>query len=278
MFELDTPIDEAPLVFLDVETTGLSPQYGDRVCEVAALRCVGGDILDAFQHLVNPQRPVSPGAFAVHGISEELLRQAPRFEEIAEDLQEILEGAVFVGHNAAFDLGFIASEMRLVGRDMAPTIALDTLRLARRHYRLRSYSLTMLAASLGIERHGRAHRAMVDVLLTRGVLQHIVDDLWPRGIRTVQQYQEAQGGSLRWGDLAPCDVPPIIREALALERCLYIRYRSEGGQETERLVRPLGLRQRNGLPLLLTHCMLRDAQRTFRIDRIIDVEMVEKFE
>jgi DNA polymerase-3 subunit epsilon len=277
MFEQTTPLDEAPIAYLDVETTGLSPAHGDRVCEVAALRCEGTTVVDALQQLVNPQRPVSPGALAVHGISDATLSLAPTFDTLADDLAELLEGAVFVGHNAAFDLDFISSEFCLLRRSLPPIIALDTLRLARQTYRLPSFGLGALAAALGVDHAGRAHRAMADVLLTRGVMERIMLDLRPLGVRTVADFMAHQGGELRWGSLAPSDVPPIIREALEQHRYLYLRYRSEGGEETERLVQPLGVTQRNGEILLVAHCLLRDAQRSFRIDRIVDVEMVESF-
>ena len=278
MFELDTPLTEAPLVYVDVETTGLSVTRGDRICEVAALRVEGDEVRDALQHLIHPQRAMDPGAQAVHGISDAMLADAPPFAAIVEDVIDLLEGAVFVGHNAPFDLDFVASEVRRTGHDMPPTVALDTLRLSRRTFHASSYALGALARGLRVEVGGRAHRAMVDVLLTRGVMERIIEAQAADGARTVGDFMRLQGGALRWGGLAPFDVPPIIREALDAKRFLYIRYRSEAGQETERLVRPLGVTERNGQILLLTHCLLRDAQRTFRLDRIVDVEMVASFD
>jgi len=278
MFELDTPLREAPMVYVDVETTGLSVARGDRICEVAALRVEGGEVRDAYQHLIDPQHAMSAGARAVHGISDAMLDGAPTFKQVVGDMIDLLEGAVFVGHNAPFDLDFVSSEVRRSGHDMPPTVALDTLRLSRRTFRAKSYALGALARGLQVEVSGRAHRAMVDVLLTRGVMERIIEAQSQEGCTTVGDYMRLQGGALRWGGLAPFDVPPIIRDALDSQGFLYIRYRSETGQETERLVRPLGVSERNGQVLLLTHCLLRDAQRTFRLDRIVDVEMVASFD
>lgn len=277
--DLSRRIDQVPLAYVDVETTGLSPQGGDRVCEVAILRCQGGQVLDALQQLVNPQRPMGAGAFAVHGISDDMLRDAPTFGAVANDVLELFHGAVLVGHNTGFDLGFLAAELGLLNVSLPPFVALDTLRLARRHVSSPRYSLGVLASSLGVEVDGRAHRAMVDVLATRGVLQRLVEALWPLGARTVGEYVAAQGGPVTLERRRPVmDVPPVILDALRRSRLLFLRYRSERGEVTERIVRPLGVSDRGGAAALVAHCHLRHAQRSFRLDRIIEMDVIESFE
>lgn len=272
-------IDQVPLAYMDVETTGLSPQGGDRVCEVAILRCQGGQVQDALQQLVNPQRPVGAGAYAVHGISDDMLRDAPTFDAVADDVLELFHGAVLVGHNTPFDLGFLAAEFALLGISLPPFVALDTLRLARRHVFSPSYSLDVLAASLGVEVGGRAHRAMADVLTTRAVLQRLVEGLWPMGVRTVEEYVAAQGGPVGLEQRRPMvDVPPPILDALRRRRPLFLRYRSERGEITERIVQPLGVTDRGGYAVLVAHCHLRGAQRSFRFDRIVEMDIIESVE
>jgi len=279
MVDLAARIDQVPLAYVDVETTGLSPQGGDRVCEVAILRCQGGQVLDAMQQLINPQRPMGAGAYAVHGISDDMLRDAPTFDAVMNDVLELFAGAVVVGHNTPFDLGFLAAELALLHVPMPSFVALDTLRLARRNVASPRYSLGVLAATLGVEVDGRAHRAMVDVLTTRAVLQRLVEGLWPAGVRTVQEYVAAQGGPISLERRRPVvDVPPLILDALRRHRPLLLRYRSERGEVTERIVEPLGVSDRGGYASLIAHCHLRDAQRSFRLDRIIAMDVVEAFE
>lgn len=278
MFDLQAPIEDVPLAFLDVETTGLRPQFGDRVCEVAVLRCQGDQVLDAMQQLVNPERPMGRGAYAVHGISDEMVRDAPKFGDIAPEVLALLDGAVLVGHNTRFDLGFMAAELALLQAELPPLIALDTLRLARRSYRLSGYGLEVLARALDVQVSGQAHRAMGDVLRTRALLQRLVHDLWPQGLRSLEDLLAAQGGPIKWGPLPNLDIPPIIRESLLRNLFLYVRYRAEGGEETERLVRPLTVVERGGHLLLVAHCLLRDSRRSFRLDRILDAELVEAFD
>src|SRR5262245_36923007 len=110
---LDLPLSEIPLVFLDTETTGLSPRFGDRVVEVALARFRGDVMENFYSALVNPERSISPGATRVHGIADRDVADAPRFREIAQQVYTEMEGAVLVGHNARFDLGFISNEFQI---------------------------------------------------------------------------------------------------------------------------------------------------------------------
>ncbi len=270
------PIDEVPIAFCDVETTGLHPGRGDRVCEIAILRCQGERIVDSFQQLVNPQRPMSKGAYAVHGISDEQLCHAPPFGEIADDVLALLDGAVFIGHNAPFDLGFLSKELGLLGIAFVPPLALDTLRLARHQYVVSSYSLDQLARFLNVRVAGRAHRAMVDVLLTRGVFRRLVDDLCSTGLRCLQDYMDAQGGDLAHGYRSSAKAAPVVWKALHAGCLLRMRYRSTSGTETVRTVRPLALVEQGSRTYLKGHCFLRDAERTFRLDRILEADLVDE--
>ncbi len=269
-------IDEVPIVYLDVETTGLHPELGDRVVEIGALRCEGDEVLDAMQQLVNPQRRIGRGALAVHGITADMVADAPPFAQLATDVLGLLSGAIFVGHNAPFDLGFLAQEFASAGIGMPPMIALCTLRLSRRVYRLPSHSLANVTEALGIDVVGETHRAFTDVLLTKALFERISDTMWRQGIRTVRDYVTQQGGPIQMTSSLPMEVPEAIREALA-DRCLLaLRYRAQSGTETQRIVRPYRVVRRGGKLLLQGHCLLRDEERTFRIDRIIEIDVVDE--
>lgn len=274
MLDLELDLAQASLVFLDVETTGLDPSEGDRVCEIALVRYEHGQAQDALHQLINPQRPVSLGAFRVHGLSDEMLRDAPPFAHVAQDVLELLHDAVLVGHNTPFDLGFLAAELGRLGLRLPPLIALDTLRLARRAYRLPSYALGAVAQALGIAIAGQTHRAMQDVLLTRGVWERLVADLCPLGLRSIGDFLRAQGGELNFAQPVPIEAPPAIQRALQENLLLRLRYLAESGQETERIVRPLAVMDYGGHATLVAHCLLRDARRHFRLDRILELELI----
>lgn len=291
MMRLETPLDELTLAFLDVETTGLCPHFGDRICEIAVLRTRGQEVLDSFQSLVNPQRPISPGASAVNGLTDEMVRDAPLFKEVAGPVLTMLENAVIVAHNAPFDLGFLAHELALLRLPPPDNPVLDTLALARRCYRFPSNSLSYLAWALGIrreewpqgpwrgegERRGRSieapHRALGDVLTTWGVFQRFRQDLAARGAHTLGDFLRLQGGHIALPTRQEFPLPPQLEEAVRSGRRLWLRYVSAWGRETVRLVSPLGVTASGGRLYLVAFCHLRGAQRTFRLDRIVEMRL-----
>jgi len=270
-----TRLDEVPLAFVDVETTGLNPSFGDRICEVAILRCAYGETVARLEQLVKPLRPVSPGAFAVNRITAELLADAPTFPQIAADVLALLDGAAVVGHNIAFDLGFLVPELGQAGYTLSSIVALDTCRLARRELVANGYSLGRLAQQLGLASNGRGHRAMADAETTRALFDYLVMGLWQRGVRTLGQLLQAQGGPLEVARPIAPDVPPIIQEALHCQGLLRLSYIDDKGHQTERLCRPTKLLVWEGRVTLVAHCYLRDAIRQFRLDRIAHMEVVE---
>jgi len=267
---LDVPVDEVPFVYFDVETTGLNPRYGDRICEVAALRCMGGEELGRYHTLVDPRRPISPGAYRVNRITAQDLDGAPLFGDIAEDLLDALSDGVMVAHNAPFDLGFLAAELAPLGHPMIQTPVVDTLALVRRLYFFPSNSLSNVARSLGLDT-GRLHRALSDVLLTRGVMEAIIADKLPYGASTLGDILEAQGGAVPVPRVHHVPLPPAIQEALAHGRDLYIRYVSASGEQTERIVRPVRVSGGPDYLYLEAYCHMREASRVFRLDRILEM-------
>jgi len=108
-------IEEVELTIFDTETTGLDAGNGDRIVEIAALRVRGEHISDRFETLVNPERPISPGAFAVNNISEEMVHNAPLIRDVLPCFLDFIKGTCLCSYNLPFDLGFLKSEMTAVG-------------------------------------------------------------------------------------------------------------------------------------------------------------------
>jgi len=117
--------------FLDLETTGLSPWFGDRICEVGIVLTEGKRIKGTFETLVNPGRELSPAAASTNGLTDAELATAPPFEAVADELTAHLRDAVVVCHNAQFDLQFLDSEFRRIGREVQIPNLIDTLTIAR---------------------------------------------------------------------------------------------------------------------------------------------------
>lgn len=264
--------DDQTLVVVDVETTGLSAAYGDRVCEVGILRAQGDEILDTFQTLVNPERPISPGASRVNGLSNEDVRLAPRFAEIAGQVLERVNGALLVCHNAPFDLSFLDAEFSRLRQPWQPAGVIDTLAIAREYFSFRSNSLPAVAARLGIATP-QAHRALGDALTTWQVFRALQDQLAARdrhaGQEFVSHYRPAAF------DVDQVILPPEIQEALAGNRPLVITYMDAKGAETTRMVTPIQVYAVHGEVYLVAFCHLRQAERNFRLDRIFSFGQLE---
>lgn len=193
---LDLPLSEIPLVFLDTETTGLAPRFGDRMVEIALARFRGDVMENFFTTLLNPERTISPGAARIHGITNSAVADAPPFREVAHQVRAELEGAVLVAHNAPFDLGFIANELYLARVSPPTNLVLDTLILLRRFFSFRSNALSKVADALGIDREV-SHRALADVLTTRAVFDYIMTELRPHSLG---ELLHMQGGTIVLAD------------------------------------------------------------------------------
>ena len=177
-------ISETSFAFLDTETTGLSPARGDRVCEIAVLKTRGGAVIESFQSLINPQRPIDLGAQAIHGISDAMVAKSPRFGDLAERLAALLDDSVLVCHNIPFDKGFIEAEFRRTRVSLPAIPELDTLKLARKYFSFSSNRLGAIAGSLGVAPEGW-HRAGNDVAMLRAVFERFLPEFQRKGARTL---------------------------------------------------------------------------------------------
>jgi DNA polymerase-3 subunit epsilon len=247
-----------------VETTGLNPRFGDRVCEIGIVLAQGGQIVDTYASLVNPQRPISEGAAAVNGLTDEMVAGAPLFAEIADEVCHRVEGNVLICHNAPFDLGFLQMEFSRLGRAWRAEGVLDTLALARRFGNFPSNSLGRIATALGINVQG-AHRALADALTTFQLWQYFEEQLGP----AVHHYLSPF--SLPEASTAGVVLPPALQEALDQQADVEILYIDRSGNETRRLIRPQEVFVEFGTVYLVAYCHLRQDRRQFRLDRIISI-------
>lgn len=265
---------EVPLVVLDTETTGLRPELGHRVVEVAAVRLENWQKIAEISQLIQPGRPVDADASAVHGIYDKDLQDAPPFTQVWPQVLALCEGALLVAHNAAFDAGFLGMESYIAGirtppADTPATLTnpwLCTLQLARRHFYFGRNNLGHIARQLGV-RVGRAHRALTDVYTTAEVLKRMSHELGRRRLHTVGDLLHAQGGPIYLPRPPQSVLPESIAEAIRDNRQLDIVYLSLT-ERTTRTITPLYPTQYEGVDYLVAFCHLRQAQRTFRLDQI----------
>ena len=122
-------------VVVDIEASGLDPADGHRVIEIAAVELVDGCLTGRSIHTyLNPKRSIDAGAMSVHGLSESFLKDAPVFDEIADDFVKFVCGAVLVAHNTSFHIGFLNSELARIGSDPLEKhcpLVVDTFQLAK---------------------------------------------------------------------------------------------------------------------------------------------------
>ena len=161
-------------IFLDTETTGLSPENGDRIVEIGCVELVNRKLTGKNLHFyLNPERDSHEDALKVHGISNEFLKDKPKFGEIAGELLEYLQAADVLIHNAPFDVGFINKELELQKRPPLKTYVnsvADTLAMAKDMFPGKRNSLDALCDRLGVDNSGRTlHGALLDAELLADV-------------------------------------------------------------------------------------------------------------
>ena len=176
-------------IFLDTETTGLSPESGDRIIEIGCVELIARKLTGNNKHFyLNPGRASHEEALKVHGISDEFLKDKPRFGVIAGELLDYLRGAEIIIHNAPFDVGFLDNELALSGQaGLAKCVAkiTDSLMMAKEVFPGKRNSLDALCARLEVDNSGRTlHGALLDaelladvyINLTRGQNSLVMDD------------------------------------------------------------------------------------------------------
>jgi DNA polymerase III subunit epsilon len=164
-------------VVLDTETTGLDPAAGHRVVEIGCVELVNhvptGQVFHAY---INPERDMPAEAFAVHGLSEDFLRQHPCFVDVAERFSAFIGDDPLVIHNAEFDVKFLNWELKLLSRPLIPKDrAIDTVAMARRRFPGSPASLDALCRRFGIDNSARdKHGALLDAELLAEVYLELI--------------------------------------------------------------------------------------------------------
>jgi DNA polymerase-3 subunit epsilon len=199
-------------IILDTETTGLSAENGDRIIEIGCVELLHRKLTGHNKHFyLNPERDSHEDALRVHGISNEFLRDKPKFVQVVDELLEYLEGAEIIIHNAPFDVGFLNKELELLGRGPITHIVsnvIDSLQMAKELFPGKRNSLDALCDRLEVDNSGRTlHGALLDaelladvyINMTRGqdaLLIDVVDD-------------SSEGSSVERLDLSQFDLPVL---------------------------------------------------------------------
>ncbi len=154
-------------IVLDTETTGLNPNQGHRLVEVAAIELSDRKVTDRmFHRYLNPEREIDEGAASVHGLTLDRLQDEPKFAEIAPALLEFISGAELIIHNAPFDMGFLNAELTRAGLPLLENPVIDTLKVAKDLHPGKKNNLNALCDRYLIDNSRRVlHGALLDTEL-----------------------------------------------------------------------------------------------------------------
>jgi ATP-dependent DNA helicase DinG len=181
-------------VVIDLETTGNIPKKGDKIIQFAAVVIENGKITEKFSSLINPKRSIPIFIEELTGLTNEMVKDAPLFSEIAEKVKGLLEGAYFVAHNVLFDLSFLQEELILSGAEGFYGPVLDTVEMARILYPTADgYKLSDLAEREKLS-HDRPHQADSDAHVTAELFLILFDRLSSLPLITLRKLAQLSGG------------------------------------------------------------------------------------
>lgn len=181
-------------VVIDLETTGNSPKKGDKIIQFAAVVIENGKIVDRFSSLINPKMKIPIFIEELTGINDEMVINAPYFEELAGKIQNLLDDAYFVAHNVLFDLSFLQEELLNSDQEGFYGSVIDTVEMARFLFpTIDSYKLNDLANLMGFS-HNRPHQADSDAEVTAELLLYFLNRMESIPLTTCRQLSELSGG------------------------------------------------------------------------------------
>ncbi|WP_460461266.1 DEDD exonuclease domain-containing protein, partial [Angustibacter peucedani] len=186
--ELGTPLPDVEFVVVDLETTGGSPREA-AITEIGAVRVRGGEVVGEFQTLVNPGSPIPPFIALLTGITDQMVRDAPRVEQVLPSFLEFARGSVLVAHNAPFDVSFLKAATSRCGRDWPGFAVVDTVHLARQvvtNDEVPNRKLSSLARLFGSPTTPD-HRALTDARATVHVLHGMLERVGSLGVHSFEE-------------------------------------------------------------------------------------------
>ncbi len=282
MVELEDRVDNTPFVFFDLETTGLSPYWGHEICEFGAVRTVGNKSDKSYSVLIHPGRPIPPEIFSINGITDEMVKDSPRFDEVYSSIMEYFGDAVLVAHNAHFDVKFLACTFQKYGYAPLNNLILDSVRISRKmHPELPSHSLMSLKAEFGIH-VDRNHRALDDSLALATIFNRYLTEMEAKDINTIRDLLEFHGTAIPFPEvradisLVNPEFLELVEEALKRETGLAMGYSSPASSGTTRWqLKPLQVYEKGQYIYFTARCIMKEDELTFRLDRVIDMRPME---
>ncbi len=270
--DLNRDIESFDLVFLDLETTGLDVVTGDAICEIGAFKMKNRELVDKFYSLVNPKKKMPKQAYDVHKISDEQLKDAPFFEDIAESLVKFLDNSVVCTYNAGFDIGFIDSHLKDIDKLPLNLPAIDILLMARDALKLARYNLETTAKYFSIDTSSGLHRAKDDAKIAYEVFYKLLDIFREKGINKLYEFVLLHGFANEVYTEQINKRISLCQEAIENEKKLRVRFFSLANTIEEEVILPLKLTKEFRYYNLLYQSQTEGAFQ-IRFNRILDLEI-----
>ncbi|AVI05423.1 PolC-type DNA polymerase III [Staphylococcus sp. HMSC072H03] len=275
----DRDLKEATYVVFDVETTGLSNQY-DQIIELAAVKVKDGEIIDKFERFSNPHEKLSETIINLTHITDDMLVDAPEIEEVLTEFKEWVGDAIFVAHNASFDMGFIDTGYERLGFGPSTNGVIDTLELSRTiNTEYGKHGLNFLAKKYGVELT-QHHRAIYDTEATAYIFIKMVQQMKELGVTNHKDINKKLSNEDAYKRARPTHVTLIVQNQDGLKNLFKIVSASlvKYYYRTPRIPRTLLNEYREGILVgtacdegeLFTAVMQRDQSEVEKIAKYYD--------
>ena len=268
-------LTELDFVAFDTETSGAYPLESE-IVEFGAVKWSKGQIVDEYQTLLKPRQPMSQFIIGIHGISNEMVENAPLMSEKIHEIYAFLSGSVVMAHHAPFDLGFLTPEFEKYHCPIPDEAALCTSLLARKLiHESPNHKLQTLIQVLKIPQ-GQAHRALDDAKACLEVGLECFRRLGQEA--TLAEALKVQAKPLKWSQFQLLESLSSTRktliEAIMAKKDIDIVYEGGSVRSRPRRVTPIGIVRNPDGDYIMANCHLDRATKRFYIDKISDVAMV----
>lgn len=234
---------EFPIIAIDTETSGQYPMQDD-LCELAAVKSINGEVVDQFQTLVKPKETMSDFVIGIHGITNEMVKEAPKIDEVLAGFIDFVKDGVIVGHHSPFDLGFLVYDMEKLGIKLPDHPAMCSSLIARSSIvGPPNHKLQTLVKYLDLD-GGQAHRALDDSV---ACLQLVMKCFEKKGVETFEDIFKLQGSPLWWqdfsikGKILQSQQWGKVVEAIENNKSLEIVYQGGTNKGKPRVLKPLSI-------------------------------------
>lgn len=266
--------DQLTYVAFDTETSGPYPIESE-IIELGAVKCRGGEIIERFQTLLKPSKPLTEDNIRIHGITNEMVQDAPLMKDHITDFHKFIDGAVVIAHHAPFDLGFINLDFERQGLPVPNTINICTSLISRALLHTTNHKLQTLIKELKLI-GGSAHRAYDDAYACYQVFERCMEKLGAEA--TLEKILSVQTKDLNWKNYSVFksnDLKLIkLAEAAQLQKPIDIVYASGQTKSKPRKITPMGIVRNPDGDYVHALCHVDQVRKRFYIDKITDLDLI----